>query len=214
MWLFPQSPRAVIIKSNVVKSSFHKCRGLVFNMGWSHFTLTVYGVSEFITWKWRWLWIGRTVQSLCVVAYRITLSRQSFGTPADPSKEPHCYVYKYVVSWHPSPRECEWSLAAWENNNNHHHHHPPLVLHCMSCLHVTIPLYWGYTPRSIVYALLSQLNTKSCVLDGCLRCLVSFSKFSVRDLAHSPMPINFTAHQIYLLNTMKPIALENLIESF
>lgn len=47
---------------------------------------------------------------------------------------------------------------------------------------------WGYT-HVLVYVLLSQLNTKSCVLDGCLKHLVSFSKFLVHNLAHSPMPI-------------------------
>lgn len=81
----------------------------------------------------------------------------------------------------------------------------------LQCL---LALRTGDAPHSVAHALLSQLKTKSCVLDGCLRRLVSFSKFLVHDLAHSPMPINFTAHQIYLLDTMKPIALENVIESF
>lgn len=136
-------------------------------------------------------------------------SRQSFGAPADSSKEPHCHVYKCVVSWYP--------VHVSVNGSRHYENPPPplppLALRCLSRLCCCYPSA-GHTPRSIACALLSQLNAKSCVLDGCLRRLVSFSKFSVHDPAHSPMPINFTAHQIYLLDTMKPIALENLIENF
>lgn len=39
LWVFPQSPRAVLIKSNAVRPSFHKRRGLVLSMCWAQFTL-------------------------------------------------------------------------------------------------------------------------------------------------------------------------------